>query len=113
MSRPQASPSPSACSRGASRCAAHETLQAAYRDSRALHSKKRQKHDPSCRPALAGIGRIAFDAGRFREAAEHLDHALRIEPRDAKVREMLGKAHEKLGRHRSGARHLRRAEDSR
>jgi hypothetical protein len=68
------------------------------------------QHDPSCRPALAGLGRIAFDAGRWRDAADHLEAALRIEPRDAELREMLGKAHEKLGHHRSAARHLRRAE---
>lgn len=71
------------------------------------------QHDPSCRPALAGLGRIAFDAGRWRDAAEHLEDALHIEPRDAELREMLGKTHEKLGHHKSAARHLRRAEQNR
>jgi hypothetical protein len=71
------------------------------------------QHDPSCRPALAGLGKIAFEAGRWREASEHLEAALKIEPRDTESREMLATAHEKLGRHRSAARHQRRAEDSR
>jgi Tfp pilus assembly protein PilF len=70
------------------------------------------EHDPSCRPALAGLGKIAFDAGRMREAAEHLEAALRIEPRDTESRAMLARAHEKLGHKRSAARHQRRADEN-
>lgn len=65
--------------------------------------------DPQCRPALAGLGRIHFAAGRHAKAADYLAPAVRIEPRDAELQGMLAQAYRAIGHHQSAARHERLA----
>ena len=66
-------------------------------------------HDPDCRPALAGLGRIEFAAQRYRKAAELLGAAVHLEPRDAELQAMLAKSYRAIGHDRSAARHERLA----
>ena len=66
-------------------------------------------HDPECRPALAGLGRIHFAAGRHHDAARYLATAVKIEPRDAELQGMLAQAYRAIGHHQSAARHERLA----
>lgn len=65
--------------------------------------------DPRNRAALAGLGRLEFEAGRFTDAIDHLERALQLEPRDRELRSMLAQAHEAKGHGRSAARHARLA----
>lgn len=66
-------------------------------------------HDPECRPALAGLGQIHFEAGHSRKAVEYLAPAVRIEPRDGDMQRMLAAAYRAIGHDKSAARHQRLA----
>ncbi len=65
--------------------------------------------DPRNRAALAGLGRLEYEAGRLAAAIEHLELALQLEPRDRELRSMLAQAHEAKGHGRAAARHARLA----
>jgi tetratricopeptide (TPR) repeat protein len=66
--------------------------------------------DPRNRAALAGLGRLDVAAKRFASAIERLTLAVRLEPRDRELHELLATAHGELGHERAAARHLRLAQ---
>jgi hypothetical protein len=66
--------------------------------------------DPRNRAALAGLGRLDVAAKRFASAIERLSLAVRLEPRDRELHELLATAHGELGHERAAARHIRLAQ---
>ena len=68
--------------------------------------------DPLDGDALAGIGRIHLDAGRYADAVEALRRAIEVAPNDTEARYALATALTRLGKTQEAAQEFDRVEDA-